>query len=86
MGSKMYETFKDKYCMDERNGHTIWKYMCDNNEDLIRVYMWLRELVDMKDICIDRGNVVKLLNVFAQSNILMIKYAICIYFTFLVLF
>ncbi len=45
--------FNDKYCMDERNVFTTWKYMSENNEDVIRVCMQVNELVDTKDRCID---------------------------------
>ncbi len=39
--------------MDERNVHTIWKCMCENNEDVIKVCMHVKELVDMRDRCIE---------------------------------
>ncbi len=40
--------------MDERNVYVNWKCMCENNEDVIRVCMQVKELVDMMDRCIDR--------------------------------
>ncbi len=53
--------------MGERNMYKTSKCMCENNEDVIRVCIQVKELVDIKDRCIDEvlnsGNVVKLLNV-----------------------
>ncbi len=58
--------------------------MCEKNEDVIIVCMQVIELVDMRNKYIDgvlnRGNVVKLLNVYAQCNILTTENAKCIYF------
>ncbi len=85
MGATM-KLFNDKYYMDERNVYA--KCMCDNNEDVIRVCMQVKELVDMRDRCINgvlnRGNAVKLLNVFVHSNVFTREHAIlvCIYFIF----
>ncbi len=39
----------DKYCMDERNVYATWRGMCKKNEDVIRVCMQVKELVDMRD-------------------------------------
>ncbi len=52
MGPDM-KHFNDKYCMDESNVYTTWKCMCENNEDVIRVCMQVKELVGMRDRCID---------------------------------
>ncbi len=43
----------DKYCMDERNVYATWRGMCEKNEDVIRVCMQIRELVDMRDKYVD---------------------------------
>ncbi len=63
--------------------------MCNKNEDVIRVCMQVKELVDMRDKYVDgvinRGNVVKLLNVYVQSNVFTTDHAKCIYFLFLIL-
>ncbi len=29
--------FNDTYCMDESNVYTTWKYVCEKNDDVIRV-------------------------------------------------
>ncbi len=39
--------------MDERNVYTNWKCMFENNEDVIRICMQVKELFDMRDVCID---------------------------------
>ncbi len=39
--------------MDERNVYATWRDMCVKNEDVIRVCMQLKELVDMRDKYID---------------------------------
>ncbi len=81
--------FNDNYCMGDRNVYATWKSMCENNEDVIRVCMHAKALVDMRDRCIDgilnRGNVVKLLNIL-KSNVFTIENVICIYFIILILF
>ncbi len=41
--------FNDKYCMDERHVHSTWRVMCEKNEDVIRVCMQVKGLVDMRD-------------------------------------
>ncbi len=73
--------------MDERNVCKTWKCMCENNEDVFRVCMQVKELVDK---CIDgvlnMGNAVKLLNVFVQSKVFTTEHAICIYFIFFISF
>ncbi len=33
--------------------YATWKGMCEKNEDVIRVYMQVKELVDMRDKYID---------------------------------
>ncbi len=43
----------DKYCMDERNVYATWMGMCEKNEDVIRVCMRVKELVDMRDKYVD---------------------------------
>ncbi len=54
--------------MDERNVYATWRDMCEKNEDVIRVCMQVKELVDMMDKYVhgvlNRGNVVKLLNAY----------------------
>ncbi len=45
--------FNDKYCMDERNMYATWRDMCEKNEDVIRVCMQVKELVDMRDKYVD---------------------------------
>ncbi len=52
MGTSM-KRFNYKYGMDERNVYTNWKYMFENNEDVIRICMQVKELFDMWDVCID---------------------------------
>ncbi len=80
----------DKYCMDEINVYPTWRYMCEKNEGVIRVCMQIKELDDMRNKYLDgvlnRGNVVKLLNVYVQSNVFTIQHGNCIYFIFLNLF
>ncbi len=65
--------FIDEYCMGEINVNTTWKCMCEKNEDVITVCMQVKELVVLRDIYADgvlnRGIVVKLLNVYVQSNV-----------------
>ncbi len=82
--------FNDTYCMDESNVYTTWKYVCEKNDNVIRVGMKVTVLVDMKDIYVDglqiRGKVMKLLNVYVQSNAFRAKHAKCIYLIFLNLF
>ncbi len=63
--------FNDKYCMDEGNVYATWRATCKKNEDVIRVCMQVKELVDIRDKYI---------------NGLLIKHAKCIYFIFLILF
>ncbi len=43
----------DKYCMDERNVYATWMGMCEKNEDVIKVCMQVKELVDMRDKYVD---------------------------------
>ncbi len=73
MGANI-KPFNDKYCIDERNVYATWRGMCENNGNVIRVCMQVKELVDMRDKyrdgVLNRGNVVKLLNVYLQSNVL----------------
>ncbi len=45
--------FNDKYCMDERNVYATWRGMSENNEDVFIVCMQVKELVDMRNRCID---------------------------------
>ncbi len=45
--------FNDKYCMDERNVYATWRGMCEKDEDVIRVCMQVKELVDMRDRYVD---------------------------------
>ncbi len=92
MGANI-KPFNDKYCMNERNVYATWRSMCEKNEDVIRVCMQVKELVDMRDKYIYiyigyyiGGNVVKLLNVYVQSDLFTTEHAKCIYFIFLILF
>ncbi len=43
----------DKYYMDKRNVYVTWRGMCEKNEDVIRVCMQVKELVDMRDKYVD---------------------------------
>ncbi len=52
MGANI-KLFNDKYCMDERNVYATWRGMCEKNEDVIRVCMQVKDLVDMRDKCVD---------------------------------
>ncbi len=52
MGDNM-KPFNDKYCMDEKSVYATSKCMCENNEDVIKVCMQERKLVDMRDKCVD---------------------------------
>ncbi len=52
MGANI-KLFNDKYCMDERNMYATWRDMCEKNEDVIRVCMQVKELVDMRDRYVD---------------------------------
>ncbi len=36
-----------KYCMDESNVYSKWKHVCANNEELIRICMQVKELINM---------------------------------------
>ncbi len=40
-----------KYCMDERKVYSKWKHVCVNNEELIRICMQVKELINMQDRC-----------------------------------
>ncbi len=33
--------------------YATWKYMCEKNENVIRVYMQVKELVDIRDRYVD---------------------------------
>ncbi len=39
--------------MDDRNVYATWMDMCEKNEDVIRVCMQVKELVDMRDKYVD---------------------------------
>ncbi len=82
--------FNDKYCMDERNVYATCRDICEKNEDVIRVCMQVKELVDMRvkyvNGVLNRGDIVKLLNVFVQSNVFTTEHTKCIYFIFIILF
>ncbi len=77
--------FNDKYCIDERNMYTTWSGMCENNENVIRVCMQVKEPVDMRDKYIDRvlnrGECNEIIECM-QSNTFTTEHAICIYFNF----
>ncbi len=36
-----------KYCIDESNVYSKWKHVCANNEELIRICMQVKELINM---------------------------------------
>ncbi len=36
-----------KYCMDESNVYSKWKHVCVSNEELIRICMQVKELINM---------------------------------------
>ncbi len=42
-----------KYYMDESNVYSKWKYVCVNNEELIRICMQIKELINMRDRCMN---------------------------------
>ncbi len=52
MGANI-KLFNAKYCMDERNVYATWRDMCEKNEDVIRICMQVKELVDMTDKYVD---------------------------------
>ncbi len=52
MGANI-KPFNNKYCMGERNVYVTWKCMCKNIEDVIRICMQVKELVYIRDRCID---------------------------------
>ncbi len=52
MGANI-KLFNDKYCMDERNVNATWRDMCEKNEDVIRVCMQVKEIVDTRDKYVD---------------------------------
>ncbi len=39
--------------MDETNVYSTWRGMCEKNEDVTRVCMQVKELVDMRDKYVD---------------------------------
>ncbi len=42
-----------KYCLDESNVYSKWKHVCSNNEELIRISMQVKELINMRDRCMN---------------------------------
>ncbi len=52
MGANI-KLFNHKYCMDERNVYATWRGMWEKNEDVIRVCMQVKELVDIRDRYVD---------------------------------
>ncbi len=42
MGANM-KHFNNKYCVDDRHVYVTWKCMCGNNEEVIRLYMQVKE-------------------------------------------
>ncbi len=40
--------------MDESNVYSKWKHVCVNNEEPIRICMQVKELINMRDRCINR--------------------------------
>ncbi len=42
-----------KYYMDEGNEYSKWKHVCDNNEKVIRKSWQVKELINMRDRCMN---------------------------------
>ncbi len=42
-----------KYCMDECNVYSKLKHVCANNEERIRINMQVKQLINMRDICMN---------------------------------
>ncbi len=54
--SIMGDNFKHlnrKYGMNESYMYSKWKHVCVNNEELIRICMQLKELINMRDRCMN---------------------------------
>ncbi len=45
--------YNDIYDVDDRNVCRTWKCMCENNEDVFKVCMQVKELVDIKERWMD---------------------------------
>ncbi len=52
MGANI-KLINDEYCMDERKVYATWRGMCEQNEDVIRICMQAKELVDLRDRYVD---------------------------------
>ncbi len=39
--------------MYKGNVYSKWKHVCDNNEEAIGIYMHVKELINMRDRCIN---------------------------------
>ncbi len=52
MGDK-FKLLNRKYCMDESNVYSKCKYVCVNNEELIRICVQVKELINMRDRCMN---------------------------------
>ncbi len=39
--------------MDESNVYSKWKHVCANNDQLIRICMQIKELINMRDNCMN---------------------------------
>ncbi len=42
-----------KHCIDESNVYSKWKHVCANNEEHIRICMQVKELINMRDRCMN---------------------------------
>ncbi len=42
-----------KYCMDESNVYCKLKHVCVNNEEFIRICMQVKELINIRDRCMN---------------------------------
>ncbi len=42
-----------KYCIDGSNVYSKWKHVCANNKELIRICMQVKELINMRDRCMN---------------------------------
>ncbi len=42
-----FKHLNSKYCMDESNMYSKWRHVCTNNEELIRICMQVKELINM---------------------------------------
>ncbi len=52
MGSNL-KHLNRKYCIDQSNVYSKWKHVCANNEEIIRICMQAKELINMRDRCMN---------------------------------